>query len=431
MKRFFIFIALAVSLIFTATASASWKEEVEDKLSRGEFAEAMTQLKAVEAAGQTDADFFVLLGKADSALGNLDKSLADLDKAIALKPDYAEAYGHKAVVLLRKGATAEAETEATRAIGIGPTGELYYARGAVRMTMGRFKDALADLDQALALDPKNSEYLIARGEVRLRLGSLKDAETDYTRAIEVDPENAKAYLGRGGLALARRDWASARIDLDRCATISPKFSSCYLRRGKLFEMTDEGENAYKDYVLAAELAPASAEAWFEKANAEMALGKHEEAEKSARRLLEIDNTSKARKVLGLALTNRGKTAEAIKILTEAVNTDAKDPETYYLRANAHGLAGSLDKAIADLDRSIAIEKRYLEPYVAKAHLYLAKKEPAKALEVCNAALVQSPDSPALYQMRSELYEALGKYEASFADFKKAKELAAKDRERAQ
>jgi len=287
MRKAVLLLLPALLLLAVAPAHArrgpysGWKAEVEYKLGTGDFPGAMTLLKSAEAAGNIDADYYFLLGKASSSLGNLDESLAHLDKAVQMDPTFAEAKGHKAIVLLQKGKAKEAEAAADEAIRIESTGELHFARGAIRMALGRFKDAIADLDAAIGLEPKNDEYYVARGEVALRVGRVDSAERDYARAIEINPKNAKAFLGRGGLMLVKRDFASAAIDLDHCVNLAPKFSSCYLRRGKLFQMRGKPDRAYKDFVRATELAPNATEVWFERVMAELELNKFGEAEKSA------------------------------------------------------------------------------------------------------------------------------------------------------
>ncbi|MBZ0273047.1 tetratricopeptide repeat protein [bacterium] len=424
------FFALA---LFAAPAGArefiGWKAEVEYKLATGDFPGAMTLLKAQEQSGETlDEDYYFLLGKASSATGKVEEAIKHLDKALSIDPKYAEALGHKAVVMLQLGKPKDAERIAGEAIATAPSGELYYARGAIYMALGRYDDAIRDLDSAIGYEPENSEYHIARGEVRLRIGRGEAAEKDYARAIELDSENAKAYLGRGGLALVRNDLASARIDLDHCVRLAPNFSSCYLRRGKMFQMRGETDRGLADYAKATELAPDSSEAWFERAMAELELGRANDAEKSARKIAAVEPGPRAQKVLGMVLSAQNREAEALLAFDEAIKHDDKDFETWYLRGAIHAMGKQWDKAIADFDRSIALEGRYLDAWVAKAGVYLAQDQNEKALDIYNGAIAKAPNSAQLYKLRADLYDAMGRYEDSLADLKRAKEIAAQKRE---
>ncbi len=430
MKRIAVVAMVFACVAWAGTANAAknytgWKADVEKKLATGDFAGAMTQLKAVEAGGDAlDADYWFLLGKAESSMGNIEKSLANLDKALALEPKFAEALGHKSIVLLQKGLAKDAEAVATQAIAAEASGELYYARGAIRMAQGRFDDAIADLDAAIGMEPKNTEYFIARGEVRLRLGRYADAERDYQKAIEIDSGNAKAYLGRGGVYLMQERAGEARTDLDRCVALAPKFSSCYIRRGKLFQLQGDLDRAVSDFTKGTEYAPASEEAWFERTMAELQDNRFADAENSARSLLKVRDGAKSRKVLGMVLTARGNNAEAVAEFGKAIEKEPKDFESLYMRGNAFALQDDLDAALADFNKAIEVEKRYIEPYIAKASVYMARKDPEKALAVYGEAIAVAPKNPNLYEMRSKVYEAMGRLDESFADLKKSKELAA-------
>ncbi|MCZ7583751.1 MAG: tetratricopeptide repeat protein [Deltaproteobacteria bacterium] len=359
--------ALAVAICLPAAAEArrdpytGWKAEVEAHLANGEFDQALTKLKAAEAAEQTDADYHFLLAKAHSSLNRLDDAARELEIALQQDPKFIEAMGHKAVLLLRVGKTDEALATASAAIDIEPTGELHYARGAIQMARGDLKAAIADLDAAIGLEPANDEYLVARGEVDLRVGRVAEAEKDYGRALTVNPKNAKAYLGRGGLMMVKRDCRAARIDLDRCIELAPKYSSCYLRRGKLFQMREDPERAYQDYLKAVEYAPESTEAWFERVMSELELGKFADAETSSKELLKREDSARTHKVIGMVYAARGRPTEARDEFTKALAQDDGDAETYYLRGSAHAMAEDFDGAVADFDASIARNKRYLDP----------------------------------------------------------------------
>ncbi|MCB1152333.1 tetratricopeptide repeat protein [bacterium] len=403
-------------------AYTGWKADVEQKLIEGDFAGARLLLKSAESTSDKDADFYFLKAKLEFAGGDLDEALSLTERAIDKDPKFAEAVGHKAVILLRQGKREEAEKFASKAVAIEPSGELYYARGAVRMTLGKFDDALQDLTAAIGLDPQNGDYYVSRGEVSLRKGDVDAAKKDYARAIELDPNNANAYLGRGGLALLVGDFQTARSDLDRCLTLAPRHPTCSLRRGKLFEMQGDMERALADYTKATDNAPDSPEAWYERAMTELALNKFAEAEVSAGKITQLEKSGRSHKVLGMVQATRGQHEQAIASYTKAIKDNDDDYEAYYLRGNAYAFIEKDDKALADFDKAIALNRRFIDPYLAKANLYGAQRKLDKILETYNDAIAAMPDSPQLYRLRGELYEAMNEYDKSMADYRKAKQL---------
>lgn len=85
--------------------------------------------------------------------------------------------------------------------------------------LGRYDEAIADLDRAIELSPDFYNALLNRGLARRKNGQLEAAIADYGRAIEIDPDRETAYNNRGSvyLRLERYDLAieDFRASLER------------------------------------------------------------------------------------------------------------------------------------------------------------------------------------------------------------------------
>jgi tetratricopeptide (TPR) repeat protein len=62
---------------------------------------------------------------------------------------------------------------------------------------GDLDSAIADYDQAIALDPKDAIAYNGRGNVYYDRKDYDGAIADYVQAIMLDPKLALAYNGRG------------------------------------------------------------------------------------------------------------------------------------------------------------------------------------------------------------------------------------------
>src|SRR3546814_13216788 len=62
--------------------------------------------------------------------------------------------------------------------------------------MGRFAEAVADLDKAIELDPFDDWAFLSRGDAFLELGEAERALADYGQVIELEPENPAGYSHR-------------------------------------------------------------------------------------------------------------------------------------------------------------------------------------------------------------------------------------------
>ena len=89
----------------------------------------------------------------------------------------------------------------------------YARRGEASRARGDLKGALADLDRACALEPKNAAFFDARASVHYALEDWKRVGEDYDTALRLDPELAHARLGRAYLRQFTKDRDGALADL--------------------------------------------------------------------------------------------------------------------------------------------------------------------------------------------------------------------------
>lgn len=93
------------------------------------------------------------------------------------------------VIRMRSGRYGEASTDFTTAIKYMPDlAEAYVNRGAARIGLRQFKDAVADVDKALELgvkEPQKAYY--DRGLAYEWLDNPKAAYADYKKALEIAP----------------------------------------------------------------------------------------------------------------------------------------------------------------------------------------------------------------------------------------------------
>lgn len=65
--------------------------------------------------------------------------------------------------------------------------------GQTHHTMGRYNEAVAAYDRALAIDPANGEAWRYRGHSLSQLGRQDEAEISFTKALQVNPGDQEAW----------------------------------------------------------------------------------------------------------------------------------------------------------------------------------------------------------------------------------------------
>lgn len=251
----------------------------------GNPAQAIANFTAAIAADPSWGEAYFWRGIAYREDGQPSASIADLTQAIALAPDWAEAYYERGRTYLSMDPAQATESLAdfTRAIELDPEYAAAYLRRA-QATYWFLDDAggaLADLDQALALDPGLTEARWMRGEIYLYQEEFALAQADLEQVVAVAPDDvhsqqllALAYYWEGeyGLALERCDEAlgyapddpttyyvrafaaaamgdkeSALADLERVLELEPGYSGAYYLRGRLYAEAGRYEEAITDF----------------------------------------------------------------------------------------------------------------------------------------------------------------------------------------
>lgn len=166
------------------------------------------------------------------ALGNLAGALADFDRAIELLPRYAEACSSRATTRHALNDLAGALADYDRALAIQPSfAEAFYGRAAVRHALGDLTGALADYDQVLRLIPRQAAAPIyhLRGGVRISQRRFREAIADYDCALEIDPSLCMLYLSRGNARHHLRDFA-CRDDYHTAFQLHPQAAAAEVVR---------------------------------------------------------------------------------------------------------------------------------------------------------------------------------------------------------
>jgi tetratricopeptide (TPR) repeat protein len=136
-------------------------------------------------------------GRASAALGNDAAAVGFYDEAIKLDGDVAAFYLARAEAQIRLNQPNLALADYNRAIDLKLTSPsdrffAFLGRGFAALRLADRRTAIADFDNALALDPNAVEALLWRGYARELDGRSDLALNDYERAATVDPTDRSA-----------------------------------------------------------------------------------------------------------------------------------------------------------------------------------------------------------------------------------------------
>jgi Tfp pilus assembly protein PilF len=128
----------------------------------------------------------------------------------------ASACDNKGMAKLKNGDQEGALAEVNEAIKLNPRDiDAYKMRGLVKFQKGDLDGAAADFNRAIKLNPRDAEAYNNQGDVKFRKGDLDGAIADFNQAIHLNARNSFAYTNRGNVKREKADFDGAIADLDR------------------------------------------------------------------------------------------------------------------------------------------------------------------------------------------------------------------------
>jgi tetratricopeptide (TPR) repeat protein len=139
------------------------------------------------------------------------------EKAIALKPDYAEAYGTRGAAYCSLGRRGLARRDYDRAIACRRDyAEAWILRGRLDADENQLDEAMFDYNRAIELRPGFAVAYCERGNVQVRSRRYADAVRDYNEAIALKEDLAEAYNNRAVAYLHLKEYAKGLADVRTC-----------------------------------------------------------------------------------------------------------------------------------------------------------------------------------------------------------------------
>jgi tetratricopeptide (TPR) repeat protein len=346
-----------------------------------------------------------------------DQAAAEIQRMIAANPGNADIAGMGKRMLADLGMADEAKAIGGAPVAFTPSPQAYFSLSLLREAKDT-EGELADLNEALKLDPDFSPALNSRARLLYGKGQYDAALADVSRALPKNPHEPNLYLLQANIlrSLGRRDEALAVAKA--VVEANPDLPFAHVVAGKIYQAFDRHADAVAAIDHAIALAP---EPYLYLNRADIRPvddldGRLADIELA----LKIDPTFTA----GLAmkanvLSRKGDHAGAAKLYDAVV---AKEPtEGAYLveRGIERWRAGQQadaekDFAAAEGKAATAMDFNSLcyEKAVAGVALEMALKE-------CDRALDLSPGNAPILDSRATVYLQMGRFKEAKADYDSA------------
>lgn len=320
------------------------------------------------------------LGKASILTGNYQDGIGPLTRVLAAEPEHAEAY---------------------RLRGTGYSGVF------------KFKEATADLQQAIKLNPEDYEAYFALGIIYLR-------NEDYQGAVEQLGKSIEHYKPKPGeeeqpFVQGYLTRSSAFVELGKKSTEEAAkkaaFQAAVDEAQKLLDQLDE-KNPYTAGVRAATL--------YSRGVGERMLGQLGKAIRTFSEAIELNpELGEAYFRRGICFHLIGEDRMAIADFVEAANINYDDPRANLWEGFTHAKLGNSYEALRAYGNAIAASDRYTPAYINRGLTYMTLGEYEKAIEDFTAAIRLEPTNADYYFKRGLAYERLGDNQKASESFARA------------
>ena len=138
----------------------------------------------------------------------------------------------------------------------------HYYQGRIASMFKQDPQSVQHFQKAIDLNPKHAKAFAAMALVKGRMGRFQDALNDLDRAISINPGYAKAYSNRGVTRGALQQNQAAISDFSQAIRLDPRLADAYRNRGITREMNGDMKGACADWKIASALGQEGPGQWF-------------------------------------------------------------------------------------------------------------------------------------------------------------------------
>lgn len=328
--------------------------------------------------------------------------------------------------LLGSQAHAESDMESAitafnAALAIWSNEPAWHADLARIYMLGERKEAaLPHLQQAVELDPHDSEYLLALARAYRNAGEWSQAETTYARCLQDSPSAAQVWKEAAQVALVNGNASQAESWFERACSLAPSDAVCLMGSAQAALLMDQPKLAADRAQSAYKLAPNEPQVLAGFAEVLAVQGKMEKAIQAYDRALKISGGDpQVQLARSRLLLKSGQYTDAINDINAVIATDDSDTDAWALLAEAYEQASQMDEALNAINHAIADSPRSGPYRLIQGRMYRKAGQLDQALKVLRELENDEPDNGSLPAELGNVYEARRETDAALEAYLRA------------
>lgn len=299
----------------------------------------------------------------------------------------------------------------------------YLMRAVSRQHLEQYGLALADLDEAVRLEPQSVPALAWRSGVHAELDRRDDAFADIYQAIALAPSDPELYIDRAYLHLKfdRSGYKEAMADFAHAIQLAPSDASFLIGRAMVNSKANKTRESVNDARHALAIAADEKDVFLAAVLLLIEAGEHREARDILTARLakrpDHDLEYKCRVLISMIDLERLRIRSGLSELEEAIAFDPAREDAYLMLSSVEYRLGRSRQARLNLDTAIGVNPSSVDLYEARSALEYGLREYDQALADMRAAARVAPERPETHE-RIALFRATCP-DAKFRDGKEA------------
>jgi tetratricopeptide (TPR) repeat protein len=295
----------------------------------------------------------------------------------------------------------------------------YNGRGIAYFKLGRYQEAIEDLNKALRIRPDFDAAYNNRGIVYVDLGRYQEAIEDLGQVIRIRPDYAEAYNNLGAVYGQLGRWQEAVKVCVQAVKIKPDYAEAHSNLGFAYSQLGRWQEAIEAYRQAIKMDPDLALTYNHLGTALAKLDRWPEAVESYQQAIRIQpDYAEAYNNLGIVMKAQGDYVRAMENFARVIELEpnAVEPrnDLALLIIKRPELKGyNIEQAIGLARHACQLTQDHNAAYLDTLALaYLSAGRVSEAAKTAQAALSRDPNLASAHRV-------LGKALSSEGDFKKA------------